>query len=187
MKNKFLPEFETERLYMRGVKLEDAESYEKSFANYEVIQHLSHHVPWPYPKGSVKGFLEEIILPELGESRWLWVLFMKNKRDEVIGCVDLWRKGCPENRGFWLAKKYWGKGLMTEAVNPIIDYAFEQLEFEKLTFANAVGNSRSRRVKEKTGAIYIENRPAKFVNPEYTEHEIWELTKKNWYEFKDKN
>ena len=182
-----VPEFQTERLFMRGVKLEDSESYEKNFANYEVIQHLSHHVPWPYPKGSVKSFLEEMILPEQGIKRWLWVIFEKNNRDEVIGCVDLWRKGCPENRGFWLAKQHWGKGYMTEAVNPVIEYAFTQLGFEKLIFANAVGNDRSRRVKEKTGAKYIENRPAKFVNPEYKEHEIWELTKDNWEKFKDGN
>lgn len=180
-----LPEFETERLYIRGVQLEDAESYERNFANYDVIQHLSHHVPWPYPKDSVKGFLEEMILPEQGTKRWLWVIFLKDKRDEVIGCVDLWREGCPENRGFWLAKQHWGKGFMTEAVKPVIDYAFNHLRFEKMIFANAVGNNRSRRIKEKTGATYIENRPAKFVNPDYKEHEIWELTKENWFDFKE--
>lgn len=179
-----LPEFETDRLYLRGVLLEDAESYEKNFANYEVIQHLSHQVPWPYPKGSVRGFLEDLILPEQGIKRWLWVIFEKDKLDEVIGCVDLWRDGHPEHRGFWLAEQCWGKGYMTEAVNPVIDYAFSELGFEKMVFANAVGNARSRRIKEKTGATFIENRPAKFVNPDYKEHEIWELTKNNWLKFK---
>ncbi len=72
---------------------------------------------------------------------------------------------------------------MTEAVKPVIDYAFGELKFKKLIFANAVGNERSRRIKEKTGAIYLENRPAKFVNPKYSEHEIWELTKERWNEF----
>lgn len=69
---------------------------------------------------------------------------------------------------------------MTEAVEPVMDYAFTNLGFEKLVFANAVGNIKSRRVKEKTGArlLYIE--PAKFVNPAYTEHEIWELKKEDW-------
>lgn len=181
-----LPEFETDRLYLRGVRLDDSESYEKSFAHYEVIQHLSHHVPWPYPKGSVRSFLETMVMPELGKSRWLWVIFLKDKRDEVIGCVDLWRKGCPENRGFWLAKEHWGKGIMTEAVNPVIDYAFNELEFKKLIFANALGNDRSRRIKEKTGATYLENRPAQFVNPDYKEHEIWELTKEQWIKFKSR-
>lgn len=175
-----LPEFETERLFLRGIQLEDARIYEKNFADYNIIQHLSHLVPWPYPKGAVKDFLQKTILPEQGIKRWMWAIFLKNKRDEVIGTVDLWRKGRPENRGFWLAKQHWGKGLMTEALKPITDYAFNQLGFKKLIFANAVGNHRSRRIKEKTGAIYIGTRPEKFVNPEYKEKEIWELTKENW-------
>ena len=51
--------------------------------------------------------------------------------------------------------------------------------FEKLIFANAAGNLKSRRVKEKTGAKLIDIKQAKFVNPEYAEHEIWELKKED--------
>lgn len=180
-----IPEFETERLFMRGVRLEDSESYEKNFAHYEVIRYLSHYVPWPYPKGAVKQFLEEMVMPELGIDRWLWVIFEKENPSEVIGCVDLWRDGKPENRGFWLAKDHWGKGYMTEAVKPVMDYAFDSLGFEKMIFANAIGNDRSRRIKEKTGATLIGVEPAKFVDPKFTKHELWELTKDNWNKFKE--
>ena len=69
---------------------------------------------------------------------------------------------------------------MTEAVGPVTQYAFETLGFEKMIFNNAKGNVRSRRVKEKSGARLIGVVPAKFVNPEYTEQEIWELTKEMW-------
>ena len=72
---------------------------------------------------------------------------------------------------------------MTEAVVPITSYAFNELGFEKLTLTNAAGNFRSRRVKEKTGALLIGRAPASFVNPQYTEHEIWELTKEAWLRF----
>lgn len=53
-----------------------------------------------------------------------------------------------------------------------------------LVFANAVGNDRLRRVKEKTGARLIEVRAAKFVDPTYTEHETWELNKQDWNTFR---
>ena len=69
---------------------------------------------------------------------------------------------------------------MTEAVAPVMDYAFAELGFEKLVFANAVGNQRSRRVKEKTGARFVRTEPGTFVNPAYTEREIWELTREEW-------
>ncbi len=69
---------------------------------------------------------------------------------------------------------------MTEAVRPITDYAFSDLKFEKLVFANALGNKGSRRIKEKTGARLIDVREAKFVDPQYTKSEIWELNKSDW-------
>lgn len=175
-----LPAFETERLILREVTLDDSDSYEKNFADYDVIKNLSAGVPWPFPKGGTKEFLKSSILPNLGIDRWLWVILLKNNPNEVIGAVDLWREGTPEHRGFWLGKKYWGNGYMTEAVAPIMDYAFEDLGFEKLIFANAVGNIKSRRIKEKTGSTLLKVEPCSFVNPEFTEHEIWELTKENW-------
>ncbi len=97
-----------------------------------------------------------------------------------VGVVDLWRQGCPESRGFWLGRKFWGQGIMTEAVVPVMDYAFDELGFETLVFTNACGNIGSRRVKEKTGAQLIGVAPAEFVDPELTEHEVWQLSKTDW-------
>lgn len=69
---------------------------------------------------------------------------------------------------------------MTEAVKPTIDYAFGELGFEKLTFDNALGNTASRRIKEKTGARLLRVEAAEFVDPAYTQREVWELTKEEW-------
>lgn len=176
-----LPVFLTERLILKGVTAADIPYYEKYFVDYEVISHLSSAVPWPYPKNGVGEFLDKFIFPDQSKTQWLWGIFEKLNPEQLIGVVHLWREGRPENRGFWLGKPFWGKGYMTEAVNPVMDYAFNELGFEKLVFANAVGNLKSRRVKEKTGAKLIDVRPAKFVNPNYMEHEIWELTKENWF------
>lgn len=175
-----IPSFETKRLMLREVKLEDELSYKKNFVDYEVIRHLSSAVPWPYPEDGIRDFILNFILPNQGKDRWMWGVFEIENPSELIGVVDLWRQGRPENRGFWLAKNHWGKGYMIEAVRPVMDYAFNELGFEKLVFANAVGNNASRRIKEKTGAKLIDVKPAKFVDPNYTEHEIWELTKDDW-------
>lgn len=178
-----LPEFKTKRLFLRGTRLADAKSYKKHFVNYEVIQYLRRTVLWPYPEGGVKDFFRNEIFPKQGKNHWHWSIFLREKPKECIGGLGLWRKACPENRGFWLSKKYHGKGLMTEAVQPVLNYAFNELGFNKLIFSNAVQNKASRRVKEKTGCRYIKKIPQKFVNPNYREAEIWELTKKDWLKF----
>jgi RimJ/RimL family protein N-acetyltransferase len=87
--------------------------------------------------------------------------------------------------GFWLAKQHWGKGLMSEAVWPVTDYAFDCLGFDQLIFSNALGNRRSRRIKEKMGATFLRTEPAAFVDPEFTEHELWQLTKDDWLRMRD--
>jgi ribosomal-protein-alanine N-acetyltransferase len=58
--------------------------------------------------------------------------------------------------GFDLAKEYWGKGLMAEALNPIIDYGFSVLKLMKVEAHTYSNNLRSRRLLEKLG-FQLEN------------------------------
>lgn len=179
-----LPVFTTSRLILRPIRQSDAESYQKYFSDREVIENLAYTVPWPYPQDGASAFIEAVLLPSQGHDRWAWGIFRKEFPDELIGCIDLWREGRPENRGFWLGRPFWGQGYMSEAVIPINDYAFDHLGFKTLIFSNARGNHRSHRVKEKTGARFTGYYPAKFVNPDLTEAESWELTAENWREWK---
>ncbi len=180
-----VPEFSTARLKLRPIQLEDIPSYERHFIDYEVVCQLSQQVPWPYPEDGVRQFLNAVIFPEQGVNRWTWGIFLLTRPHELIGSIDLWRQGRPDHRGFWLGKKFWGQGIMTEAVAPIHDYAFETLGFDKLILSNAVGNVRSRRVKEKSGARFIGTAPAKFVDPALLEQELWELSADAWRSFRD--
>ncbi len=182
--SKLLPIFETDRLILRGVELRDAPAYKKHFIDYEIIRHLSHQCPWPYPEDGVTDFIQNFVLPKQGRDRWVWGIFEKPNPSELIGIVDLWRGGIPEHRGFWLGKQFWGKGYMSEAVQPVMDFAFDALNFENLVFSNALGNERSRRIKEKTGARFVGTRPSKLVDPQYTHSETWELTKAEWRAFR---
>ncbi len=175
-----LPTFTTSRLILRPLTLSDVPSYEKHFIDYEVIRYLSNAVPWPYPEGGVEWFFKNMIFPSLGKDRWAWGITVKENPAEVIGMVDLWREGKPEHRGFWLGQKFWGKGFMTEAVAPVLTYAFHELGFDQLVFSNALGNPKSRRIKLKTGARFLGTRPAQHVDPQFTVSETWELSKVDW-------
>jgi RimJ/RimL family protein N-acetyltransferase len=179
-----VPTFYTTRLILRELVEADAQNYEKHFVDYNVIRTLTALVPWPYPEGGVLEYLKTQVLPKQGDDKWVWAINLNDSPNELIGAIDLWRPGTPENRGFWLGYKYWGNGYMTEAVEPVMDYAFDMLGFEQLIFTNAVGNTRSGRVKEKTGATSVGRGPAQFVDPSLTEHEIYELTKLAWKNFR---
>ena len=178
-----IPTLRTERLVLRGVTEDDAESYARHFVDYEVIRHLSASVPWPFPDDGIRTFIRDRVLPAQGRDRWVWGLHLKDGGG-LMGAIDLWREPCPENRGFWLGRAFWGHGYMTEAVIVVTDFAFQELGFDRLVFASAVGNRRSHTIKAKTGATLVEVVPAKFVDPAYSQHEIWRLTKQQWLEWR---
>ncbi len=173
-----IAELTTARLILRGVTLADAPAIQRNFDDYEIIRYLAAVVPWPYPPDGAHNFLN-VVLASQGDTRWVWALFLKDAPEEAAGIVDL-RHGEGENRGFWLARRLWGQGLMTEACDAVTDYAFTALGFEKLTLCNAAGNTRSRRIKEKAGATFLHVEPASFVDPALTTHEVWELNRATW-------
>jgi [ribosomal protein S5]-alanine N-acetyltransferase len=55
--------------------------------------------------------------------------------------------------GYWLAKPFWGKGVMTDAVNRFCRYGFEELNLFRITATIFIHNDRSSRVAEKCGFV----------------------------------
>lgn len=175
-----VPLFETERLILRAHEVSDADSYQNHFSNYNVIRNMAKNVPWPYPTDGAFSYLNCHLLPEQGKTRWDWAITLKNNPKEVIGSIGIWNDSLPGNRGFWLSENHWGKGLMTEATSPIINFAFEVLNFKILILTNASGNKQSRRVKEKSGAVLVSLSEVNYIDETLSESEIWVLTKKAW-------
>jgi len=53
--------------------------------------------------------------------------------------------------GFWIAEKYWGKGVATKAVELVISYAFNDLKLERIFASVFDFNKASQKVLEKSG------------------------------------
>jgi [ribosomal protein S5]-alanine N-acetyltransferase len=57
--------------------------------------------------------------------------------------------------GYWIAKPFWRKGLMTEAATAATRWAFETLGLHKVTVMCFEGNVGSQRVIEKVGFRFL--------------------------------
>ena len=53
--------------------------------------------------------------------------------------------------GYVLAKPYWGRGLMTEAVRAVVDLAFTDPQIHRVWAVCDIDNTASARVLEKSG------------------------------------
>ena len=80
----------------------------------------------------------------------------------AIGTIELKLKGHTDmtdredecEMGYWLAKPFWGQGIMPEAVREMLRHAFEDCGMQKVWIGYYEGNNKSRRVQEKCGFRY---------------------------------
>lgn len=71
------------------------------------------------------------------------------KYDEKI-LPEFIEKRCCEI-GYVLSKDYWGKGLMPEAVNRVIEYLFEEMNVDVIFCGHFIWNEQSHIVQKKCG------------------------------------
>lgn len=174
-----VPTLETARLLLRPLALEDAPALQELFPHREIVQYLSTKVPWPYPADGALQFVRDVALPamERGE-QWLWAIRLKGGPSHLIGVINL-STGRDENRGFWLARQWQGKRLMSEACEAVTGFWFNVLGMERLRVSKAVSNLASRRVSEREGGRLVGVEERDFVSGRL-QAEIWELTREDW-------
>lgn len=144
----------TERLILRPWDESDAQSlYE-----YAKDERVGPVAGWPAHTSAENS--REIIKNVLSAPETYAVCLKADNR--AIGCVGLLiggksNIGLPEGEGeigYWIGVPFWGRGLIPEAVNAIIDRAFNTLNLHTLWCGYFEGNEKSKRVQEKCGFIY---------------------------------
>lgn len=75
----------------------------------------------------------------------------------AVGGIGLERRSDVFRRsaevGYWLGEPFWGRGIMTEAVRAVTEYAFENFDLCRIEAGVFEWNSASMRVLEKAGYI----------------------------------
>ena len=149
---------ETERMILRPWRESDL----ADFYEYASVDGVGQMAGW-MPHKSVEE--SERILKSFIQHKKTFALELKES-SKVIGSIGLEVRdvdlGIPDvligrEIGYVLNKDYWGKGLMPEAVKAVIDYCFNEWNFDWLTCGHFVWNDQSRRVVEKCGFLYIKD------------------------------
>jgi [ribosomal protein S5]-alanine N-acetyltransferase len=170
---------ETSRLELRALQLEDSVHVQALFPQWEIVQYLASVVPWPYPEDGALCYYRDQALPAMERGdEWHWSLRLKSAPEQLIGCICL-AKGEHNNRGFWLGLPWQGKGLMTEAVEVVTTYWFDELGFPVLRVPKAIADTASRRISQTSGMRLVATEERDFVSGRLP-GEIWEITAEEW-------
>lgn len=141
--------FETTRLLLRMPHASDAAAIFKSYAqDAEVTRYLI----WLPHKDirETEDFLERAAAGWKAGSEYSWAITLK-ETDELIGMIGLRVPNFEAEIGYVLSRRWWGQGIMTEGVRPIVEWALDQPAIYRVMAKVDVANPASARVLEKVG------------------------------------
>ncbi|MFJ7887705.1 GNAT family N-acetyltransferase [Lysinibacillus xylanilyticus] len=169
-------------LSLRTVELEDANAV---FALTDASRaYLREWLPWldftkevadttAYIEGCIKGH-------EAKSSLSLAIIF----RNEIVGIAGF-NTINHSNKiaaiGYWLSGGAQGHGIMTKTVLALLQYAFEDLQLNKVEIRAAVGNAKSRAIPERLGFTKEGTiREAEWLYDHYVDHVAYGMLASEW-------
>lgn len=112
-------------------------------------------------------------------------VFTIRKGDRFVGLIGL--KGTdPANRkteiGYWLSESFQGQGIVSRSVKRLCEYAFVDLEMNRVQIKCAVGNESSNAVPKRLGFAFegVERAGELFPDGRYADIEVYSLLKREW-------
>lgn len=143
---------------------------------------------WP-PHQTVDDSLR--VIRRFIEGEYMENAIILKETGKPIGCIGIKfgnRCGSPakdtENEaefGCWLAKPYWGQGIMPEAVREALRCCFEELGCKAVWWGYFAFNSKSKRVQEKCGFTHQYTQKGRIIfDGSKVDENYSRITKEEW-------
>lgn len=138
--------------YLSGLLLTDKPALLEHLSSKDVYN-TTLNIPHPYTEAHADSWLKKRISHNQQVKEVS--LAIRDVNAKLIGVVsaDNLELGATHKAeiGYWLARPYWGQGIMTDAVKAYVNYAFEELRLLKLVAHVFELNIASAQVLEKSG------------------------------------
>ena len=174
-----MKEIETERLILRPWK----EEYAEDLYNYAKEPDVGPNAGWK-PHDDVAESLKIIRTMFLPSD--VFAVSLK-ENGKIIGSVglepDKRRPGVRSSElGYALSKAYWGKGVMTEAVTAVLEFAFSVLKLDIVSVCTSPLNKRSQSIIKKSGITYegTERRTYKTYDGTIWDTKCYSILREEW-------
>jgi len=131
---------------LRLFRKSDYKSLANNINDKEIFRQTLH-IPYPYRQNDAKKWLKRTTT-EYQKKPLRNLNLAIEINGEVSGCISL-RKIEKEHKaelGYWLARKHWGKGIMSRAVLSMTNFAFNELKLRKVYACVFTGNIGSAKV-----------------------------------------
>ena len=161
-----IPTLETKRLILRELKEKDLPLMAELANDYEVSKNLST-MPYPYSLDNAKEWIVKC-KEKFSKKDFIPLAICDKERDEFMGFIDIDISVLHNHAtlGYWLGRKHWGKGYMSEALRKVLEYGFKELDLYRMTAYHFHINPASGKVMQKCGMEFEGNRRGHFKRGE---------------------
>lgn len=160
--NKFLQlkSIETERLILRPMQLGDEAGINQAIN--QSLESLQRWMIWAKDPSfeTTKQFVEDQVNARHKNTlKMLQLVVIEKESNQIISCTGFNEKSDFEMRvfeiGYWIHAEFQGKGYVTEFVNALTQFAFEECDAIRVQILTQVENQKSINVAKRCG-FYLE-------------------------------
>jgi [ribosomal protein S5]-alanine N-acetyltransferase len=181
----FAPTLICERVVLRPVTLADVPALYAVFGDAEVMRYWSTS---PFAKLADAESLALKIISGYEAATFLQLGIVEKKADLLIGTCTIFAMHEASRRaelGYALHRDYWGQGLMSEALDGIVNYAFTTLGLNRLEADIDPQNHASAKSLTRLGFKLEGFMPERWiVNDAFSDSAVYGLLKRDWVQHK---
>jgi ribosomal-protein-serine acetyltransferase len=125
--------------------------YELVMRNRDHLQPFMHWMSPDYSLELTRKFMTEGIARRKAGDELGFGIF---RGDDLLGSIGMFGFDSKARRaeiGYWISKDEEGKGIITRAVKLLIDYAFDELDMNRIEIRCSAENIRSAAIPERLG------------------------------------
>jgi [ribosomal protein S5]-alanine N-acetyltransferase len=151
-----LPRLTTPRLVLRAFTLNDVPDLHHAANDYDVALNLAA-LPHPYSLKMAHEWVQQHDGLHARGTHRIWAITPARPLADgyeilgTISLVDIDTDHSLAELGYWLGKEYWSCGYATEAARAVLQYAFEEMQLERIFAKHFERNPASGRVLQKIG------------------------------------
>ena len=136
---------------LRSWSWDDAPALVRYADNRDIWLNVRDAFPHPYTEADADAWLNLVVDQDRPTS------FAIATESEAIGGIGMTLKDDVRRRtaeiGYWLAEPFWGRGIATDAVRAVVDYAFANFDLTRVEAYVFEWNLASCRVLQKAGFV----------------------------------
>lgn len=173
---------QTKRLLLRKLRVEDSN---QMYANWASDSKVTRYLSWP-PHDTietVKALLHEKQQLYTDSNYFDWGIEIKQTQELIgtITVVDQHKSTQTFELGYAIGKNWWAKGYVTEALQAVVSYLFQETMVNRIEAKHDTNNENSGKVLRKTRFNYEGTLKKRGVNNRgIVDVSVYSILRKDW-------